>query len=287
MTLVDAEPRGAGLPDAASVLAQASAENFPVASRLLPARERADLMNLYGFARLVDDVGDEASGDRSALLDAVEAELDAIYGGTPTHPLMVALARTVHAHAIPRDPFARLIAANRQDQVVTRYADFDALVGYCRLSADPVGELVLHVFGRATPDRIALSDRVCTALQVVEHLQDVGEDYRNGRVYLPQADLARLGCDEAELGAPTASPALRAVLALEAAQARRLLTEGAPLIRRLPPRPALAVAAFVGGGRAALDALSRGRYDVLGARPRPSRGRLAATILRTLVGVAR
>lgn len=286
MTAAPAEHRDA-LPDAASVMAQAGAENFPVASRFLPRAQRQDLLALYGFARLVDDVGDDAAGDRLALLDAVEAELDALYDGAPRHPVMVALAPTVAAHAIPREPFARLIEANRQDQVVTRYEDFDELVAYCRLSADPVGELVLHVFDHATPDRIALSDRVCTALQVIEHLQDVGEDRARGRVYLPQADLAQCGCDERDLDEPIASSALRAVLALEAARARALLAEGAPLVRRLPPRAALAVAAFVGGGRSALDALTRSGYDVLGARPRPTRARFAWTTLRTLVGVAR
>jgi len=188
----------------------------------------------------------------------------------------------VRSRAIGPDPLLRLIEANRQDQVISRYGDFDELLAYCQLSAAPVGELVLHVFDRATPDRIALSDRVCAGLQVVEHLQDVAEDRARGRIYLPRQDLERFGCSESDLDQPTASPALRAALAFEAQRARELLDDGVPLMRRLPRRPALAVAGFVAGGRAALDALDRADHDVLGARPRPSRGRFALRWLRTV-----
>ncbi|QEC50400.1 squalene synthase HpnC [Baekduia soli] len=277
-----------GAPSAAAVMERARHENFPVAGRVLPRAQRDHLLAVYGYARLVDDLGDEAAGDRGALLDWVDGELDAIYAGrAPEHELMVRLARTVAACDIPRDPLQRLVAANRQDQVVARYADFDALVDYCRLSATPVGELVLRIFGVATPDRIALSDDICTALQVVEHLQDVGEDRAAGRVYLPQDDLAACGCPEGDLDAPVASPALRRVVALEAGRARALLGRGAPLVRRLPVRPALAVAAFVAGGHAAADALERAGWDVLGTRARPTRGALALRLVRTLGQVAR
>jgi phytoene/squalene synthetase len=152
-------------------------------------------------------------------------------------------------------------------------------VGYCRLSANPVGELVLHVFGAATSERIALSNDICTALQVVEHLQDVGEDFARGRVYLPLEDMARFGCEEAELGAASVTAPLRDLLAFETARARALLDSGAPLIGTLPLRPRLAVAGFVAGGRSALDVLEHAAYDVLGARPRPAR---AAFVLRWL-----
>jgi squalene synthase HpnC len=217
-------------------------------------------MALYGFARLVDDVGDEVAGDRLALLDAVEAELDCVYaGGSSSHPVMVTLGMTIRECALPDGPFRRLIEANRVDQVKTRYETFDELVDYCRLSANPVGELVLGVFGAATPDRVALSDSICTALQIIEHLQDIGEDYAHGRVYMPREDLVRFGCDDRDLsGEPTA--ARRALVAFEAERARALLRAGAPLARTVDVRSRLAVAAFVAGGRAALDALEgRGR----------------------------
>jgi squalene synthase HpnC len=266
-------------------MAQSGGENFPVASVLLGRRERDQLLSIYGFARLVDDLGDEVAGDRMALLAWLEQELDRIYGeGKPEHPIMRRLAVTVAECRLPGEPFRRLIEANRRDQTVTRYESFDQLLDYCQLSAAPVGELVLHVFGAATTERIALSDRICNALQVVEHLQDVGEDYARGRVYLPREDMARFGCEERELAADAVSRPLRELLAFEAARARTLFDAGAPLVRTLRARPRLAVAGFLGGGRAALDALERARYEVLGGHPRPSRSSFTRRWLEALIG---
>jgi phytoene/squalene synthetase len=217
-------PALTSMPSREAVIVQAGGENFPVALWLLSPRTRRHLMAIYGFARLVDDIGDEVAGDRLALLDQIERELDA-----PRHPVMRELAGTVRECALPREPFLRLIEANRQDQVVTQYDSFDQLLGYCQLSAAPIGELVLHVFGAATPERIALSDRICAGLQVIEHLQDVDEDRARGRVYVYGAD------------APE--------------RARALLDEGAPLVRLLRGRARIAVAGFLAGGRTALDAL--------------------------------
>lgn len=272
-------------PSRETVMAQAGSENFPVASLLLGRRARAHLLAIYGFARLVDDLGDEAPGDRLALLDWLEGDLDRIYdGGQAEHPVVRTLAPAVAARALPAQPFRRLIEANRQDQRVTRYETFDELLAYCRLSAAPVGELVLHVFGAATPERIVLSDHVCNALQVVEHLQDVGEDYARGRVYLPRQDLRRFGCQERDLAATTVSRQLRELLAFESTRARSLLAAGASLTRTLPLRPRLAVAGFVAGGRAALDALTRERFEVLAARPRPTNANYAARWLEAVLG---
>jgi squalene synthase HpnC len=261
-------------------------ENFRVASPFLPRALRADLYALYGFARLVDDIGDEASGDRLAMLDWLDAELDALYAGRPRHELMQRLLPTVRAHGIPLEPFRRLIAANRLDQEVTRYRSFDDLVGYCRLSADPVGHLVLCVFDSATPERITLSDRICTALQLVEHLQDVAEDYERGRVYLPLEDMERFGCDADDLSKRPTPEAVRRVVAFEGLRARRLLDEGAPLARMLPWRAGLAVAGFVAGGRAAIAAIERRDNDVLSGAPRASQARRATAFVSTLVGLA-
>ena len=270
------------LPRPELVMARAGGENFSVASYLLGRRTRGHLRAIYGFARLVDEIGDAAAGDRGALLDAVERDLDRVFAGEPTHPLLRGLVPTVRELELPREPFLRLIAANRQDQLVTRYATFEDLRAYCSLSADPVGELVLRVFGRATPERIAQSDRVCTALQVVEHLQDVGEDYAQGRIYLPLEDLARFGVEETDFDKPRVSGPLRALLAFESARARSLLEAGDPLIRSLRGRARLAVAAYVGGGRAALRALARAEYEVLAKTPRPSRARRALATLEAL-----
>ncbi|WP_019634148.1 squalene synthase HpnC [Actinomadura atramentaria] len=254
-------------------------ENFPVATRVLPARHRADLRAVYGFARLVDDVGDEAPPERRAeLLDLIDAELDAVAAGrTPRLPQLRRLAPTVRDRGIPLDPFRDLIQANRQDQVVDRYATFDELLKYCTLSAEPVGRIVLHVFGRATPELMDASDRVCSALQVIEHCQDVGEDYARGRVYLPADDLRRFGCTDDDLALPYTPTRLRGVVALQAARAAALLAEGAPpLLAGLAGWARLAVAGYVAGGRATLAALDRGRHDVLGRELRAGRVRLLA-----------
>jgi len=264
-------------------MAKAARENFPVASRLLPRDTRGHLLAIYGFARLVDDIGDEASGDRVALLDWLEGEVDRVDAGTPTHPLMRRLVPTVRRFEIPREPFHRLIAANRQDQEVRLYATFDDLAAYCELSANPVGHLVLYVLRAATPERMALSDSVCTGLQLVEHWQDVAEDLTRGRVYLPQDDLTRFGCSREDLRAPRPSRAFRRLMAFEVGRARSLLEEGAPLARELGGRAGFAVAAFVAGGRSALDAIARAGYDVLSVRPRPSRAWRAWTLVRTLL----
>jgi squalene synthase HpnC len=270
-------------------MARAAGENFPVASRLLPRRVRAHLLATYGFARLADELGDAAPGDRLAALDWLEEELDRAFLGRAEHPLLVRLQATLRACALPREPFARLIEANRIDQRVRRYDTWEQLRGYCALSADPVGEIVLRVLGAATPERIALSDSICTALQLIEHCQDVAEDYAAGRVYLPGEDLARFGCSpELLAGAPAGDASqvpepLRAVLTFEVARARGLLAAGRPLLGELHGRPRIAVAGFVSGGAAALDAIERSGYDVRSGPPRVGRARRALALARVLL----
>jgi len=266
---------------------QASGENFPVALRLLPARYRQRLQAVYGYARAVDDMGDEAPpGQRARLLDDLEADLGRLYrfqGSDPGEPprlgVVRALAPVVAECGVPRQPFLDLIQANRQDQIVSRYATFEDLVRYCELSANPVGRIVLYVFGAVSPDRLVLSDQVCTALQLAEHWQDVAEDYRAGRIYLPGEDLARFGVSEADLAAPTASPQVRELMAFEVRRARMLLDQGAPLIGNLRGAARVAVAGYVAGGRAALAAIKGAGYDVLRVTPKPRRGRLVREVL--------
>jgi squalene synthase HpnC len=265
------------------VLAQASDENFPVASRLLPKAVRTHLLNIYGFARLADDIGDEADGDRLTMLDWLDAELVAASEGRATHPLLAHLTPTLQQCHLPLEPFQRLIEANRRDQVVARYETFDALVGYCELSANPVGELVLRVAAAATPERVALSDRVCTGLQLVEHLQDVREDATRGRVYLPSEDLEQFECSPPDLTAPSASPRLRALVRWEAARVRPFLDAGAPLAASMHGRYRLAVAGFAAGGHAALDAIERADGDVLAVRCRPGVVRSMGHLLSLLL----
>jgi squalene synthase HpnC len=284
-------------PTAGAVMARAGSENFPVASRVLGRRVRAHLLALYGFARLVDELGDctppqgvtvagaaaATPGERLAALDELERDLDRAYRGEAEHPLLVRLQPTLEECNLPRGPFVRLIEANRVDQRVSGYETWEQLRGYCELSANPVGELVLAVFGTATPPRVALSDAICTALQLIEHCQDVAEDRDRGRVYLPAEDLARFGCTVRDLSREHAGGPLRSVLAFEARRARELLARGAPLIDELHGvRERLAVAAFVAGGRAALDAIERARYDVLAGPPRAGTGRRVLALARTL-----
>ena len=265
-----------------SALDRAGDENFTVASLLVGRKLGAHLLAIYGYARYVDELGDSAPGDRLRQLDAFESSLDDLFAGAdPAHPILRRLAPTREQFDLPDGPFRRLIEANRQDQLVTRYGTFSDLVAYCTLSANPVGELVLHLFGAATPERVALSDRVCTALQLAEHWQDVREDHAAGRIYLPTEDMERFGVTADELGAESASPALRALMAFEVTRAREWIDLGAPLVGTLTGRARIAVAGFVGGGRAALDAIESAELDVLGSTPVAAKSRRIAATLRT------
>jgi squalene synthase HpnC len=276
-------PAAAGkLPGADEIFDRASGENFSVASIVLGPDTRRHLTAIYGYARLVDQVGDAVDGDRLAALDAFEADVARVFdGGRPVHPVLRRLEPTVRELGLPRAPFDRLIEANRLDQEVVAYGTFEELVGYCDLSANPVGELVLWVFGAATPDRVALSDRICTALQLAEHWQDVAEDRAAGRVYLPAEDLARFEVAPEDLEGSVTGTRLRELMAFEVSRARALLDAGAPLVGRLHGRARFAVAGYVGGGRAALDAIEAARYDVLAGPPRARRARRARSALAT------
>ena len=257
-----------------AVMARASGENFPVALGVLPRRLRSHLEAIYGYARLVDDLGDRYGGDRSAALDWLEQQIDDLYAGAPRHEVFRRLAVTVQEFAIPRTPFDDLLAANRLDQTKTAYSDWEDLLGYCALSANPVGHLVLAVLEAATPQRLPASDAVCSGLQVLEHLQDVGEDAAAGRVYLPAEDMARFGCTPADLLAPEAGEPLRRLVAFECARARELLEGGRTLVASLRGFGRLAVTGFVAGGLAGLDAIEAAGWEVLGATRKAGAWRL-------------
>ncbi|MFI5879789.1 squalene synthase HpnC [Streptomyces sp. NPDC051554] len=291
---------GTGDPERGT-LDKAAGENFPVAPFFLPRAWRTDLMAVYGFARLVDDIGDGdlAPGgadarllgvspadaeDRLLLLDAFEADLHRVFDGTPGHPLLRRLQPTVRRCALTPEPFLGLIAANRQDQLVTRYETYDDLLAYCELSANPVGRLVLGVTGTETPERVRLSDAICTALQIVEHLQDVAEDLGRDRIYLPAQDMKRFHVQEADLATPSAGASVRALVAYEAERARDLLNEGAPLVGSVHGRLKLLLAGFVAGGRAAIRAIVAAEYDVLPGPPKPGKIQLLREVGVTLRG---
>jgi squalene synthase HpnC len=258
--------------------ARAAGENFPVASLLAPRSARAHLRAIYGFARLVDNLGDEAGGDRGALLAELERELD----GPPRTEIMRRLHETIAACGLPREPFARLIDANRIDQERTRYETWDGLRSYCTYSADPVGRLVLGVYGRVGDrELVAMSDAVCTGLQLVNFIQDPPRDLALGRVYLPQEDLRRFAVREEELGGPLTAR-VASLLRFEAERARALLERGLPLRRALGGRAGLSIALYARGGLAALAALERAGWDVFSARPAPTRWTIARLALREL-----
>lgn len=262
----------AGLPTETEILGRAASENFTVASVLLPARTRRYLLAFYGFARLVDQIGDAYQGDRLAALDWIEHQTGAALAGGDAIPLVSRAARSVTELGLDPQPLFRLIEANRMDQTVTRYGSFADLVRYCELSANPVGHLVLGAFGYTDAERLALSDSICTGLQLVEHWQDVAEDAAAGRVYLPVEDLARFGVASSDLTSPgPARTELRALMVFEVARARRFLDAGRPLISMVSGRPRVALAGFWAGGHAALDGIASSRFDVTappGARPR-------------------
>ncbi len=272
-----------------AVAAKAADENFPVALRLLPGRYRRHLIAVYAFARTVDDIGDLApQPDRLRLLGELAADIRRLYRvpgehGQPSHPAVRGLASTVTSCEIPMQPFLDLIKANEQDQVVSRYETFGDLLGYCCLSANPVGLIVLHVFGCFDARRAELSDAVCTALQLAEHWQDVAEDLRAGRIYLPAADMRQYGCTEHDLAAGQAPPQLRRLLAFEVDRARALMDAGAPLVGLLSGAARFAVAGYVAGGRAALAAIAAAEYDVLAVTPRPRKSRVVAELVRALM----
>jgi squalene synthase HpnC len=263
--------------DVATVAQRARTENFPVASLLFPRRLRPHLRAVYGFARLVDILGDEVDDvDRLAALDELERELDACYGGEPTWPVMRVLQPTIRGFDLPREPFLRLIEANRMDQRIASYATWDDLKEYCRHSADPVGRLVLGLLRLADESElVSASDDVCTGLQLVNFLQDVPRDLALGRVYLPEEDRRRFGV--VALDRPSAE--LVDLLRFEAGRARTLLAAGRLLQARIGGRVGRGVGLFARGGLAALAALERADWDVFTQRPRPSRTRLALAAL--------
>jgi squalene synthase HpnC len=279
-----------------AVAAKASAENFPVALRVLPRRYRSHLTALYGFARLVDDLGDEPlpglppdataetiTSTRLALLDDLQKDVAKIYAdatGEPELDAIRALKVTVAECGIPRQPLDDLIQANRQDQLVTRYETYEELRQYCELSANPVGEVVLYIMSAATPERIRASDSICTALQVIEHTQDVAEDLANGRIYLPRQDMERFSVSEGDLAGPRAAGHVRELIKFEADRAERLLNEGAPLIGTLHGAARIAVAGYLAGGRAALKAIRDNNFDVLASTPKPGKADTLAAMAR-------
>lgn len=264
-------------------LARSHYENFTVISRFTPRQHRPALEAVYAFCRHTDDLGDEAAGDRLALLDAWEAELTLAYNGEPTHPIMVALQDTIRRARIPEEPFRKLIEANRMDQGSGRFETYADVLHYCDHSANPVGRMVLHVLGEASEENVRLSDATCTALQLANFWQDVARDYAMGRIYIPLEDMRAFGCTEEQIANGVADRAFRELMRSEVNRAQALFEEGLPLATRLSGRARLAIALFSKGGMRVLDAIRKQDYDVLSERPVVTRSRKLWLILSTAV----
>ena len=268
-------------------LAETHYENFHVASWFLPRKLRPHFHAIYAYCRVSDDLGDE-TGDREqslALLDQWNEELNACYEGNTHHPVFVALAETIRACSIPQEPFADLLTAFKQDQLVTRYRDMDEVLAYCRYSANPVGRLVLYVCGYADAERFRLADLTCSALQLANFWQDVASDYQQrGRIYLPQDAMQRFGVTEEMIAAGQPTAEFRALLRDQVAYARSLFEAGFPLIGMVDSELALDLDLFSRGGLEILNAIEQRNYDVLTARPAISKTTKLALALRAISG---
>jgi squalene synthase HpnC len=263
-------------------LARSHYENFSVATWFLPKSLRQHFYNVYSYCRISDDLGDE-TGDTSAslqLLDEWESELNACYEGSPRHPVFVALAGTVREFNIPKETFADLLTAFRQDQRVTRYQTFADLLGYCRYSANPVGLLVLYLGGYRDAERQHFSDFTCTALQLANFWQDVSPDYQKGRIYLPLEDLRNHGVSESDIANRNNSPQFLEMMRFEVQRAREWFERGLPLVDRVSRELATDIELFSRGGQEILNAIERQNYAVLGNRPVISQSRKLALVAR-------
>jgi squalene synthase HpnC len=289
-------PASYRMPEVAPTLAEARAwckqlaeshyENFHVASWFLPPALRPHFHSIYAYCRVSDDLGDEV-GDRSvalALLDLWGRELDACYEGRARHPVFVALAETIRACSIPKEPFADLLVAFRQDQSVNRFGSMQEVLDYCRYSANPVGRLVLYACGEQSEERFLLSDATCSALQLANFWQDVSVDYAKGRVYLPQDDMQCFGVTDETIAQGIATQEFRALLRYEVDYARSLFEQGLPLIGMVNRDLALDLDLFSRGGLEILRAIERQEYDVLTARPSITKGAKLALALRAVSG---
>lgn len=248
-------------------------ENFTVVSLLLPRRLIRHFHAVYAYCRWSDDLADETAGGQEAL-DLIawwRGELLACYEGSPRHPVMIALRETIRRFNIPSQPFLDLLVAFEQDQHVKRYDTFDQLLGYCRNSANPVGRLVLYLFECFDAERAALSDEVCTGLQLANFWQDVARDFAIGRIYLPAEDRVRFVYSDDDLTAKRFTPQFRELMRFEVDRARGFFDRGEKLLPLLPRAARVDVDLFIRGGRAILRAIEQIDYDVWSRRPEVSK----------------
>ncbi|MSQ24724.1 MAG: squalene synthase HpnC [Dehalococcoidia bacterium] len=275
-----APPTLAGAYASCERMARSHYENFTVVSWFLPKRLRPSMYAVYGFCRHTDDLGDEAPGDRLALLDSWERDFRRCTSATPEHPILIALQDTMRRHAMPAEPFLKLIEANRMDQRNSRYATYADVLHYCEHSANPVGRMVLSVFGYHDAERQRLSDATCTALQLANFWQDVRRDFDLGRIYIPLEDFPQSGYTPEELAAGVVNQHYRDLMRFEVERARALFRDGAGLPGMVDPALRIDLRLFTLGGMSVLDAIRAQGYDTLTRRPKVSRARK----LRLLAG---
>ncbi|MBC7500298.1 MAG: squalene synthase HpnC [Herminiimonas sp.] len=246
-------------------------ENFPVASILLPARLRPAVEAIYAFARSADDLADEGDAppaERLQALNTYEAALTALeHGAPPDNLLFRKLASVVKNYALPIQPLRDLLSAFKQDVVTVRYGTFDLLLDYCRRSANPVGKLMLHLYGRVDRASLEDSDAICSALQLINFWQDVGIDWQKQRIYIPQEDLMQFGVTESHIAQATVDAAWRELMQFQVDRARSMLVSGAPLALRLPGRIGWELRLVVQGGLRILEMIEAVDHDVFRRRP--------------------
>jgi squalene synthase HpnC len=262
-------------------------ENFPVASLFIPRNIRPYIAAVYAFARAADDFADEGTigrAERLVRLNEWRSRLDRCYEGDPEGPVFIALAETASRTGLPKDPLADLLTAFRMDVEKTRFSDFSEILTYCRFSANPIGRIVLHLFDDAIPEKLLLSDRICTGLQLVNFWQDVSVDILKGRVYLPLDDLSRFGYTETELQAGKITPGFRELLAFEVGRARDFLESGQPLVHLARPNLRFELNLTVLGGLTILAEIEKSGYDVLHHRPHLSTAAKLRLLGRALLG---
>ncbi len=272
-------------------LAHSHYENFPIATLLLPKKLRPHFYSTYAFCRGTDDLGDEAYGDRKSLLTAWEEQLELAYkvGATPSHPFFIALQHTISTFKIPKEPFQRIIEANHRDQRITRHENLDTLKDYCTYSANPVGHIVLYIFGCAKKENFSLSDATCTALQLTNFWQDVKRDYDKGRIYLPLEDMERYGVKEEHIATGEVTDGFKRLMQFEVSRTREMFIEGSRLLKNVPRGLGVDLALFTWGGLETLKSIERIDYDVLSKRPTTSKFKFmkmfAVAAFRSLAGV--
>ena len=265
-------------------LAKSHYENFLIAGVFCPRELRQHFYNVYAYCRISDDLGDEIPDVQDALilLNWWEQELDAMYVGKPSHPVFVALSSTVAKFNIPAEPFRHLLQAFRQDQAKLRYATYPELEHYCIYSANPVGRLVLYLCGYHDEERLKLSDKTCTALQLANFWQDIIRDLPKGRIYLPQDDMDRFGVTEKQILTRQFTPEFAQLMKFEVERTKTLFTEGAALSKVVSKRVRLDIEMFSRGGMEVLRIIEQQGYDTLTTRPTISKSRQAQLLIGRL-----